>query len=266
MTLDDHIYHTQLLQSEAIGTAYRSWRRGWRGPGREYCGGALVWQLNDCWPVTSWAIVDFYLRPKIAYWAVKRDSASQTVGLQRTGEGTIDAWAVNCALVARAVDLVLRIWDVRDGTELLQKVIYQDFILVANQSTELTTFKLPEALQSPNVAVAAYLLDSESKTITARHVNFHEPLKEVAFRHPKNFSCKVCGINGGSTWIELSAEVPVKGVLVDMVGGADDDVPLEDNGVDLVPGETLRLNIADMQKGNHASLAVRWLGGSQVFV
>lgn len=45
------------MQSETISAAYRLWRRNWKGRGREYTAGALVWQLNDCWPVTSWAIV-----------------------------------------------------------------------------------------------------------------------------------------------------------------------------------------------------------------
>lgn len=34
--------------------------------------GTLIWQLNDCWPVTSWSIIDFYKKPKAGYYAVKR--------------------------------------------------------------------------------------------------------------------------------------------------------------------------------------------------
>ena len=34
--LDSHVYNTQLMQSEAVSFAYRSWRREWRGKGREY--------------------------------------------------------------------------------------------------------------------------------------------------------------------------------------------------------------------------------------
>jgi hypothetical protein len=38
-------YYTQLMQAEALATAYRTWRRNWRGKGREYTSGALVWQV-----------------------------------------------------------------------------------------------------------------------------------------------------------------------------------------------------------------------------
>jgi beta-mannosidase len=265
MTVDNHIYQTQLLQSEAVGTAYRSWKREWRGPGREYCGGALVWQLNDCWPVTSWSIIDFYMRPKMAFWAVKRESAPLTVGLQRIGGGVFEAWAVNLSLSPTTVDVMLKVWDIQDGKELLHKMACQDFVLQANQSTELTTLALPEALQSPNTAVAAYVFESKSKTLLARHVNFHEPLKEVLFQQPKRLSCSIRSGDSNLSWIELSAEVPVKGVLVEIVGGVADHVLFDDNGVDLVPGETLRLATRGLSKVEQRKLVVTWLGGSQVF-
>lgn len=52
--LKQYIYMTQLMQAECLSAAYRFWRRNWKGPGREYTAGALVWQINDCWPVISW--------------------------------------------------------------------------------------------------------------------------------------------------------------------------------------------------------------------
>ena len=33
--------------------------------------GTLLWQLNDCWPATSWSITDFNRAPKAAWYAVK---------------------------------------------------------------------------------------------------------------------------------------------------------------------------------------------------
>lgn len=45
--LESYIYATQLIQAETLSTAYRLRRREFKGPGRAYCAGALVWQLND---------------------------------------------------------------------------------------------------------------------------------------------------------------------------------------------------------------------------
>ena len=79
--LPAYIHLTQLIQAEAITYAYRGWRRQW-GEDRK-CGGALVWQLNDCWPTISWSICDYYLRPKPAYYAMKRCLAPLAVGVRR---------------------------------------------------------------------------------------------------------------------------------------------------------------------------------------
>jgi len=38
--------------------------------------GTLLWQLNDCWPVTSWSIIDYSGTPKAAWYAVKRAYAA----------------------------------------------------------------------------------------------------------------------------------------------------------------------------------------------
>jgi beta-mannosidase len=52
LDLDSWIYATQLVQAECLSFAVRSCRRQWKGPGREYCAGQLVWQvrLNTSFP------------------------------------------------------------------------------------------------------------------------------------------------------------------------------------------------------------------------
>jgi len=41
-----YIYYTQIMQAETLAAAYRTWRRNWAGPGREYTAGVLVWQVG----------------------------------------------------------------------------------------------------------------------------------------------------------------------------------------------------------------------------
>jgi beta-mannosidase len=61
------VYLTQLLQAEAVRTGVAYWRRS-----MDCTGGALYWQLNDCWPVASWASLDYYGRWKALHYAARR--------------------------------------------------------------------------------------------------------------------------------------------------------------------------------------------------
>ncbi|KAK5940758.1 hypothetical protein PMZ80_007175 [Knufia obscura] len=81
--LAGYAHLTQVMQGDAVGGAYRSWRRDWRRSGDRKCGGVLVWQLNDCWPTVSWAVVDYFLVPKPAYYAMKRALAPVSVNVVR---------------------------------------------------------------------------------------------------------------------------------------------------------------------------------------
>ncbi|MGB8453876.1 MAG: glycoside hydrolase family 2 protein [Anaerocolumna sp.] len=60
-------YISQILQLKAIQYGVEHWRRNW---GR--CMGAIYWQLNDCWPVASWASIDYYGRWKALHYGAKR--------------------------------------------------------------------------------------------------------------------------------------------------------------------------------------------------
>jgi hypothetical protein len=51
--INSYVYYTQIMQAETLASAYRLWRREWRGKGKEYTSGALVWQVSvlnaDLW-------------------------------------------------------------------------------------------------------------------------------------------------------------------------------------------------------------------------
>ncbi|AEV83840.1 beta-mannosidase [Actinoplanes sp. SE50] len=44
--------------------------------------GSILWQLNDCWPVTSWAVVDGAGRRKPAWYALRRAYAPRLLSLR----------------------------------------------------------------------------------------------------------------------------------------------------------------------------------------
>lgn len=65
--LDSISYISQILQLKAIQYGVEHWRRN-----RGRCMGSLYWQLNDCWPVASWASIDYYGRWKALHYGAKR--------------------------------------------------------------------------------------------------------------------------------------------------------------------------------------------------
>ena len=74
-------YVSQLLQAEAIRYGVEHWRRN-----RGRCMGTLYWQLNDCWPVSSWSSIDYFGRWKALHYAAKRFYAP--IHLSVAEEGT----------------------------------------------------------------------------------------------------------------------------------------------------------------------------------
>ncbi len=80
-TLEDLVYYSQLNQADALKYGIEHWRRR---KGR--CWGTLFWQINDCWPVQSWAVIDSALEPKAAYYAAKRFYAPVLLSLVRKGD------------------------------------------------------------------------------------------------------------------------------------------------------------------------------------
>jgi beta-mannosidase len=73
LSLEEYSYLTQCLQFYILRNSIATHRSKY--PANM---GTLLWQLNDCWPVTSWSITDYSRHPKAAWYAVKeayRDDA-----------------------------------------------------------------------------------------------------------------------------------------------------------------------------------------------
>ncbi|TGO71742.1 hypothetical protein BELL_0536g00070 [Botrytis elliptica] len=267
--LEQFIYSTQLMQAECLASAYRLWKRQWKGPSREYCGGALVWQINDCWPVTSWAIVDYYLRPKHAYYTVKREMAPISLGITRkehitpkdkytrahlTKKTQIEIWGSNLGLEDITADVLVKAFDVITGQETYSKTIASSLLLPENRSTEIIALDVP--VQTPNAdeesrtVVAAYLI--QDGVHIARYINWPEPLKYVHLQKPTDLQVQ---LSEDAKTVEISSEVPVKGVALEC---EDEEVVFEDNLVDVVPGEMVKVGV----KGAKAdtNIGVRYLG------
>jgi beta-mannosidase len=74
---DDWHYLTQVIQARAVVLGVEHFRAL-----RPLCAGAIVWQLNDCWPVTSWSAVDGDGRREPVWYALRRAYADRPLTFQ----------------------------------------------------------------------------------------------------------------------------------------------------------------------------------------
>ncbi len=79
-------YLTQLNQVRAVAAGVEHWRSHW-----PVCAGTVVWQLNDCWPVTSWSAIDGDGREKPLYHELRRLYADRLLTVRTDGDGDTSA-------------------------------------------------------------------------------------------------------------------------------------------------------------------------------
>lgn len=265
LTLDGWIYATQLMQAECLGYAYRCWRREWRGDGKRYTGGAIVWQINDCWPVASWALIDFYKRPKLAYYSVKRESRAIGLGMYRNEikhspyqktedrptelphdyskvDYKVDVWGVNGTVKDVNATLKVDVYHVTSG-EKVDSLPDQKVVLAANGTSEFVKdFEIDN--EKPVVVYSRFVDDNGE--IIASAADWPQPLKYLKFPNRKvDFK-----VHDGR--IELTTNLPVKGVEIIV----ERDVFLQDNGFDIFPGDTKVVIAADLKTTD--KVTVRW--------
>ncbi|WEM44528.1 glycoside hydrolase family 2 protein (plasmid) [Photobacterium sp. DA100] len=71
-SFENMLYLSQVQQALAIKTASEFWRAY-----KDHCRGILYWQLNDCWPVSSWSSIEYTGRWKQLHYHAKRFFAPQ---------------------------------------------------------------------------------------------------------------------------------------------------------------------------------------------
>lgn len=232
--LEDFIHLTQLIQCEALMFGYRGWRKQW-GDNR-HCGGALVWQLNDCWPVTSWSIVDYYLRRKPAYYAMARVLAPVAVGVRRKHHDWSvthareprtqewELWVVSSRLEEVRADVEVRFVSVKSGKEIKDTLSRKNVRIRANGTTDIATGEIDNVRNEPHVLAARIWVDAK---LAARDTDWPQPLKYLPFPD-RNVRVEVKG-----SQIHVSVGRPVKCLVFEEREGCH----LSDSAIDVVPGD-----------------------------
>ena len=231
---------------------YRGWRRQW-GQNR-HCGGALVWQLNDCWPVTSWSIVDYFQRKKPAYYAMRRVLAPIAVAVKRAHfdwsvvharvppTSDYEVWVASQRLEELVATVELRYISVESGKEIKNKIVKKDIRLVPNGTTDVLAGTIDNRNEEPHVLAVRIWVDGE---IVSRDVDWPQPLKYLDF---KDRGLEV--VPQGET-ITVKAQKPTKGLVFEERSG----VLVHDSAIDVVPGDEQVIKVKGLGKQDEP---LRW--------
>lgn len=224
----DWIRLTQINQGEALKTGIVHWRR------RKFkTAGTLFWQLNDCWPVVSWSVLDYFGRPKAAYYFVKRAFAPFLVAVLPEGE-KVRVWLINDTLKEMTGTLVVRVQDFW-GRVLKEK---GEVVTVSPNASECpVTLTLPEGFDPFRHFVSAefYPQVGEGAEPVSYDALFFVPFKHLP--RPKGEVTRgVITVDGCRATVQIRATAFVKGVFLGVDG--DPDAFWDDNAFDLLPGMT----------------------------
>ncbi|WP_277212915.1 glycoside hydrolase family 2 protein [Isoptericola croceus] len=203
------------------------------------CMGSVVWQLNDCWPVTSWAAVDGDERPKPLLYALRHAHADRLVTVQpRPAHGpghghrgglaavlvndTDDPWSGEVA-VERLAD---------DGTELAKT---REQVTVAPRGT--LTLPLPDDVATAGEAAGDLV---RVRLDGARGLWFFAEPRDSALAAPE-LRTDVVPVEGG-----YRVRVQALNLVRDLTLLADKvhpDARVDDQLVTLLPGEDVELTV-----------------------
>lgn len=226
------LYASQLLQADAIRYGIEHFRRN-----RGRCMGAVVWQLNDIWPVASWASIDYFGRWKALHYAEKRAFAPVMISCEEVGELSERPFCVaqpepieKSARLHVANETMARVdgtvrWSLRkaDGGVILEgarEVSVEPLSGLWLEKMDFSDYDELEVYISYSFEQGGETVSENTTLFTApKHFHFHDP--KLSWRRE------------GNTLV-VSAAAYAKNVEIE---GVDGDVKLSDNFFDMNPGE-----------------------------
>jgi beta-mannosidase len=234
---DSWHYLTQVNQARAIATGVEHWRSHW-----PTCAGTVVWQLNDCWPVTSWAAIDGDEREKPLYHELKRLYADRLVTVQPRPEG----------LTGALVNQTAREWS---GTAVLRRVAVDGAVLAEARLPFTAAARTVTTVPVPPELRPAAGSDKELLTFEAdgrRALWFAVRDKDFAYPAP-DWDIAVTA-DGGAAEVTVTART----LLRDLLLQADrlDPGATADRGLTtLLPGESVTIAVRGWDRPDPEAVA-----------
>ncbi|WP_270171150.1 beta-mannosidase [Paenibacillus sp. SYP-B4298] len=235
------LYMSQVLQAEAMKIAIEAHRR--RKP---YCMGTLYWQMNDCWPVASWASMDYYGRWKATQYAVKRSFEDILLSMDGTLGGMVGIHLVSDRLEPVSGTLQVRLLNFAGNVLKTWSAPAAIGGNTAGCTLTLSTGNILAELDPKEVVLMAELHTEEG--IIARASHYFVPSKQLKLSRP-SITVTRCELDGGIALL-LETDVLAKHVWL----SSEAEGIFSDNNFDLLPGQPATILFKARSDGNQPFL------------
>ncbi|MGD0030454.1 beta-mannosidase [Paenibacillus illinoisensis] len=236
------LYMSQVLQAEAMKTAIEAHRR--RKP---YCMGTLYWQMNDCWPVASWAGMDYFGNWKALQYYAKRSFSDVLVSVDGTKEDRTDVYLISDQLQQVEGQLHVRLIGF-DGT------VYREeehaVSLESNSGKQVLTLNNADWLQGRDAAATLLRLELKQKghaDIVQEH--YFAPSKDLGLKQAAIQVTEVQESDG--SYVVLKSDTLAKQVWI----STEAEGVFSDNFFDLIPGIPVKVKFTSREGLQHAGAA-----------
>jgi beta-mannosidase len=225
------VYLSQVLQAEAIKVGAEHLRR--QMPNTM---GSLYWQLNDCWPVASWASIDYYGHWKALQYYAKRFYDDVIVS-PFAHDGKLDVYVVSDKLQPLSGTIRTRLLDF-SGKVLTEKT--QDVQIPAQSSAIYFTLDEKDLLANadPQKTFLVFDLAVGGKPVS-RNLIFFDTMHNLDLPKSVKIDASLDSSNRSYT-ATLRAPVLARSVYLSF---GDLDVQTSDNYFDLLPGEEITVKL-----------------------
>ena len=184
--LRDFIYLTQLNQGLALKECVEHWQ--FRFPETN---GSIIWQLNDCWPVSSWALIDSDLIPKLSYYMIK-ESFSNVLISAVNDSGNLKILIINNSLEQFAGAFQVDLVSLPSGK--VTKVISKKIIVGSLSKTESYSFPVPSEIENGEGLYVISLRDNNDELVNRnlyagtefKYMKMPKPNVRIKFAKEKN--------------------------------------------------------------------------------
>ncbi len=225
------LYVSQVLQAEGIKIGAEHLRRE-----RPRTMGSIYWQLNDCWPVASWASIDYYGRWKALQYYARRFYSPVLVS-PHLEDGAAAVYIVSDRTSKATGQLRTRLMKF-DGTVVSEKTLPVEVPALSSEVYQT----MPLSNLVPNgTDAASVFLDAEltiDGQVVSRNMAYLVPTKQVQL--PATMVQADVQQTAGGYTVRLTSPVLARDAYLSF-GSL--DVDASDNYVDLLPKQPVEITL-----------------------